>query len=287
MNYTIVTGFFDINREKWNDCYTRTNNEYFRNFERVCQLDDSMVVYISEKYIPLVSRYRKKYIHKTRIIVMNFEDLPYYNLKDQFQSIMSCPSFKNKLKEPNCPEVTKPEYDIIMFSKTHLVKQSILNNYFNTTHHVWVDFGLNPKMLRESMLNKPLFTNIPNELSFLCISPPKQSDLHIEQFYKSHTVRLCGTVFSGSNENLIKLDEYVKKEVNECLKHKVIDYDQSLFTVSYLKHQEIFRLYYGNWDQMLTNYYKVIENKEYVLNMLIESKGDDRIFQDILDYLKK
>lgn len=253
MSYTIVTAFFNINRGQWNT-YARPVDSYLYNGIRMLSLDDNMVIYIEPQYVDFVWAHREKYRNKTKVIPMKIEELACYKYKDQIQSIMEDPFFKQGLVDPVCPEVTKPLYDVIMWSKVPLVMKTIENNPFNSTHFVWLDFGIHIHMLKDEMLNKPLLTKVSDKMKFLCRSQPCCQDLDIVRFYKSHTNRFAGTMFTGSGANFRMFDKYLEEEIQDCLNKKVVDCDQSLFSVTYLKHPEIFELYNGDWGDILTNY---------------------------------
>lgn len=252
-SYTIVTAFFNINRGQWNE-YNRGVENYLYHATRVFSLDDYMVIYIEPEYVDFVKTYREKYKEKTRIIPLSIKDLPYYKYKDQIEAIMEDPAFKNGLADPNCPEVTKPLYDVIMWSKVPLVMRTVEDNPFHTTHFVWLDFGIHSHMLHDNMLNQPLLKNVPDKIKFLCRSAPSPDDLDICRFFKSHTNRFAGSMFTGNAANFRIFNQYLDEEIQDCLSKKVVDCDQSLFSITYLKHPELFDLYVGDWHQVICNY---------------------------------
>jgi len=252
--YTIVSAFFDIGRKDWSG-FQRGNDKYFENAKRVFTLQNVMVIFIQPEFVNFVAEGRKNSDFKTVIVPTKIEGLPYYKYVNQIRDIMQSPEFRQGLALPSCPEVCKPLYDVVMWSKIGLVNRAIDLNKFDSTHYVWLDFGVHTHMLQDSMLHKPLLSKVPDEIKFLKLSEPQKSDLAIERFYKSHIVRLAGTMFTGSVENLRLLNQYNDIEVHECLRRKVVDSDQALFNSIYLKHPEIFKLYSGNWGDLISSYY--------------------------------
>ncbi len=255
-NYTIVTAFFDIGRKDWKTIHARNNEQYLINAKRMLSLDDNMVIYIEEKFHNFVVESRKDKLLKTKIIITNKLDLPMMKFVSKFKEIMDSDEYKKDLADCTVPECSQPLYDVIMFSKTHFLQKTIDENFFGSTHFVWLDFGVHRNMLPCEYLNKKLFANgVDDKIKFLCRSIPQQSDLDITKFYKSHTNRLAGTMFSGSKNNLELLNTYILQEVEECLRLRTIDCDQSLFNVIYLKNPNMFELYFGDWSELITNYY--------------------------------
>lgn len=282
--YTIVTAYFDIGRDRWRR-YRRLKDFYFHNAERTLSLDDNMVIYIESQYLDFVKKHRQKYPEKTRIIPLRVEDLDYYKYKDQIQQIMEDPNFQQGLKHPLCPEVIEPLYDIVVWSKINLVVKAIKENFFQTSHFVWLDFGVHKHMLLDNMLNKPLLEHVPDPIKLLCRSYPHPNDLFINKFYKSHINRLVAAMISGKSESFQILDAYLDKEIQKCLKKKVVDSDQSLLTVIFLKHPELFQLYYGDHGQLITNYYQTKENLRFVIKMAVACKilGNQKAYLEIMN----
>lgn len=269
-NYTIVTAFLDIGRSNWNSLHARSTNKYLENARRMLSLNDYMVIFIEQKFYNFVYECRSDKINITKIVVVSLDDLPAMQYYDIFEKIMKSDEYKSGLVEPDVPECTEPLYDIVMFSKTYFIKNAIENKYFQSTHYIWIDFGIHSHMLTDDFLNKKLFKNeeVRSEISFLCRSIPQLSDLNIKKFYKSHTVRLCGTLFGGSEDNLLLLHDYMKVEIENCIENNVIESDQALFNIVYLKHSHLFRLWFGNWNELIYNYCKSKRNLNYVYSLL-------------------
>lgn len=254
-NYTIVTGFWNINRENWSH-YSRKIDEYLNNGIRMMSLNNNMVIFIEKQYVDFVKNQRSKYPEKTLIIPMELNELFGYKYLNDNKTIMESKKYKQGLKTKTAPECCIPSYNVIMWSKVDLVNIAINMNHFNSSHFVWLDFGVHPHMLHDNYLNKSLLgDNINSEkLRFLCRNTPTPDLLDIKKFYKSHCNYFAGTMFTGGIENLKKLREYFNYEIDDCIKNNVVDCDQSLFTVAYLKHPDDFELYYGDFSDLIKNY---------------------------------
>jgi len=267
-NYTIITAFFDIGRDKWSH-YTRSVDKYLHNAKRMLSLQDDMIIFIEHKFIDFVKQVRKNIKNKTTIIPLNIQDLYWYQYLNQIQTIMDSSEFKNNLINPKCPEVSNPLYDIIMFSKTMLINLAILNNLSNHEHYVWLDFGIHDNMLKDNMLNTKLFNKgIGDKIKFLCREYPKSSDLNLHSFFKSNTNRFAGTMFSGHKNYLVKFNELLHTDIINALNNNIIDCDQNFFSNVYIKNPDMFDLYFGDWSELITNYYELIDNRFYIEYMM-------------------
>ena len=278
-NYTVVSAFFNIKRNDWNS-YSRSVDEYFKNATNMLTINDFIVVFTEPEYETRVKEIMKNKVYK--LIIMDIKDLYWYKYYSTIENIMNSDIFKNGLKNTTCPEVCKPLYDIIMYSKTKLVKQVIEINPFNTTHFVWLDFGVHQHMFRPEMKNKKLLPfGVDDKVRFLCRDIPTEKDLHLNTFFKSNENRFAGTMFTGNKDNLLLFDKYLEEDILEAFNKGVVDCDQSFFSNVYLKHPTLFSLYFGDWAQLITNYYECIENVEYIHYLLQKYQTNNELIEFI------
>lgn len=268
---TLVTGFFDIGRENWgrdgnpsHARFSRSTEKYMINGIRTLSLNNPMLIFIDEKYIDFVTTHRKGKESKTIIVTTNLEDFPFYNSKKRISDIMTSAEFLAKTRNNTAPEYTVPEYDIIMFSKFCMIHHLAETNPFKTTHIAWIDFGIHPTILKDSMLNKYLFQGIKLEdkITMGYLISPDEKDLDIRSYYGSHTPKLCGTMMIGSVEYMKKLLPLVNEDVDEMLRVNRVDSDQALMTVIFLKNKHLFAIYKsGCFDNLLLAYPLGIDGK--------------------------
>lgn len=255
--YTIVTAFFDIGRSQWTDRFSRSNEKYLAHGKVLCSLDVDMVIWTESKFQQAIEEYRSAFKNRTKIITTSLHDLPMYKFYPQFKNIMESDDYKTGLTTADCPEVCHVEYDILMFSKPYFVAEIIRQQIFSNTYYVWCDFGnymfKNPDSV--NVMKQQLDNYIHDELTFLCRQLPTKEDLNIREFYKSHSNRLAATLFSGAKHHMLMLEFLIEQEVQECLKQNVLDSDQSLFGVIFLKYPHLFRFYFGDWDSLFDNYH--------------------------------
>lgn len=254
MSYTLVTAFFDLDRENWKD-YRREINEYKKNAERVLSLYDNFVIFVEEKNVDFVKECRKNLLNKTLIIVTEIKDLYYYKYLDQITKVMNSEEFKRDLVNPMCPEVCKPLYNVVCFEKAEFLHKVACKNPFNSNRFCWIDFGIHEHMLHDNKLSKKLFNfELPENISLCCRRMPSEEDKDIQVFFKSNSNRLCATIISGGARHLFYFKIKCEEIILSALEKGIIDCEQSIYTIVYLNNPKLFRLYYGDWDEIITNY---------------------------------
>lgn len=243
-NNTIVTGFFDIGRDKWPK-YNRKLAVYLSNALRNLELDVNMVIFIESKLEYYVKKCREIYPNKTHIVVMKLEDLPKYQLRDKIKNIMDSDDFKNGIKCPNVPEMWNPDYNIVVWSKIDLLQKAIEINPFHSTHFGWLDFGIGDYCRIENLSKV-----FPDKIRILCRSQPQVSDLDRVKMCKSHTNRFAAGFFTGEKNYLLYFIHLVNQEIDKCLELNVVDCEQTMFSNVYLQYKDLFELYYGDWSNI-------------------------------------
>lgn len=252
-NITFVTGFFNLNRESWK-YWSRNLNVYLNNAKRILSIDNPMVIFIEKEFEEFVIENRKN--KKTKIIIIKLEELEYYKYKNKILQIMQSKEFINNCVDKNVPEMWNADYNIVTWSKLYLMFKAIQLDYFGTDFFAWIDFGLHTHIFKEEYINTKLFENniIPKKIKILCRSIPQKEDLNINHFFKSHTNRFAAGLITGSKENFVKFFNYQNDIIKEALSLNVVDCEQSLYAVIYLKYPELFELYYGDWNDIISNY---------------------------------
>lgn len=248
---TVVTGFFNINRESWKD-HGRSLKEYYERAKPNMALNENMVIFVEPNSVDFVSQERTKagLMNKTVIVPMRLEDLPKYALRDKIKSIQESPEFKKGQAAPATPEMCNPDYLIVIWSKTDLVKMAIERADFGSSHYGWMDFGL-AKSYRGDLIPKVRFSD---KIKILCNSLPQESDLNRAVMAKSHTNRFAACFFTGSSCQFLKFIEGVDKEIDEFLRLNVVDCEQTMYSNVFLLHKDWFDLIFGYWEETVSGH---------------------------------
>ena len=257
-NFTIVTGFWDIKRNEWKN-YNRYENYYYDSAWKMLSLNNNMIVFIDPEDVEFVKKHRSQFSEEqTTIIPLSFSELPYHHLKNDIIEIMNSDEYKNGLVDPTVPEVCVPDYDVVIWSKIALMKKAIELNPYGTTYWAWIDFGIggHTHMFKPEYYHTKFLNGIieKEKIRMLCRHLPEQKDLIIEEFYKAHRNRLLCPLMTGSAESFLKFQDYVDEEIQIAIAAKLVDCEQSFYAVVYLKHPELFDLFYGDYEHAVVNY---------------------------------
>jgi len=133
---TIVSSLFNIQREGMDG---RTWDEYLKWFEITLKLKCPMVLFISEDIREFVEERRTNI--PTEINIQSIEEIPYYYLREQLDSIIESDEYKSKISDPNRIECQHSMYSIVQYSKFKWLEQAVKENPFNSKFFFWMDAG--------------------------------------------------------------------------------------------------------------------------------------------------
>jgi protein YibB len=239
-NITIVTAFYDIDRENWNS-YSRSNEEYFRCFKLLCELKNKIIVFTQNKF-------KKQFEDiistiKTDLIVL-YDDAIIENdfYINKINEIQKSPDYLNGILTPDCPEYWNPYYVFVNFLKSKFCIEAIerVPNIDNTV--AWIDFGY---VKKEEQLPKTKLWNYhfdDNIHLWNIKNIPQQVDL--TNTIKTNTVYIQGCHIVSPKNKWYTLNKLMNEQLEYLLMNNLIDDDQTLLLMSLSINSKEFQIHY-------------------------------------------
>ena len=255
---TIVSSLFNIEREGMDG---RTWNEYLKWFDVTLKLKCDMVLFVTEDLKEFVEERRTDI--PTEIIVQSVEEIPYYYLKSQLDSIIESEEYQKKISDPDRIECQYSMYSIIQYSKFKWLQEAIEENPFNSKFFFWMDAGASrffeghdlsqdyPSINAIESLNE-MGEKFLIQMNTECYSDLYESDKLKENYLLNNRSFVCGTFFGG-HKNSIKL---VSKEVeyillNTMIKNNYVNNEQIVLGYLLKNKSNLFEYYERkNWKQI-------------------------------------
>lgn len=243
---TIVTAFFDINRETKGD--GRKISEYKDWIRKTLQLNCNLYVVTEEGFKDFFIENRPKQ-YPMEIKIIDFKDSYYYRYYDKMKEILENDYYKNKIKDPKRVECVLPEYNIIQYSKFNYLKLAIDSNPFKSDYFFWMDAGCS-RFFLDVDISSPYPSQ--NVIAFLKNNPNKfiiQKRHDLEYFpidetfiWKSDNL-LYGTMFGGDVSVINKISECVEDVfTNTMFANMNVNNEQLALAITWKKHPELFFL---------------------------------------------
>ncbi|MCJ7636568.1 MAG: hypothetical protein MUO21_03680, partial [Nitrososphaeraceae archaeon] len=131
-NWTFVTAYFDLTQcpDASDAIRSRPANFYLEAANTTMGLDVNLVVYCEEKYKDGLERLRPHHLKsKTKYIICQFEDFPLNKYRDKI--------VENRKIHPSADPRNTPSYYLFCMARYAMIKQTIDENPFESTHFAW------------------------------------------------------------------------------------------------------------------------------------------------------
>ena len=253
-NVTIVTALYDLNRNEW-DGFKRDFNQYKEWMKPLLTVNQPMVIYVDPADVEFIQSCRIDKANKTKIIALPFSEFK-INQKygDRIKEVMKSPEFLADQTVPTHPQISHPEYNILMHEKMQFVKSASESNHFNTSHFMWLDAGIFRLTDRQNLLGNGFKVNqkfLDDKMHLICLEEPTEDDLNIEKFFKGHNVRVIGGGWLGDKNAISTFEGEYTNLLDETLNNNLMDQDQSYLSVLAYKHPDLCTLHHGVWSDSI------------------------------------
>ena len=230
---TVVTAFFDIgNFGKDSPSISRTQDTYLNWAKTFKYLLNPLVVYTdSTKFYKRVLKLRTKLQDRTKLLMFNRTSSWAFQRRDVIKRIFSSKGYPKYY-----PNTVLPEYSCAMHAKYDVISRAATKNYFHTRYFMWLDVGLFRARANNKMYFKlelpPYFNN-----SRIAVNQVYNTSMSLETsvIIKQKLDWICGCIFLGRRDVILKYAEQYKRAVDYFLSQKQMNSDQQILYAMYTK----------------------------------------------------
>lgn len=233
----IVTSFIDIGRGNWQGWPNRSQDKYFEYFNNIANLENPMYIYIEDSLKSRVLDLRKN--NPTYFIDCNpYKEFDY--IYREIKRVLRLESFMKSVPEylVDHPEYWSVEYVFVTLLKPFFVKLAIDQFDIRQDLISWVDFGYKRN---NDFIGDDLSFGFPNnKITVFSQKDIKSPDIRFSVL--NNDVYIIGSSIIGSKENWGKLKDLCEESIYDLFKEDLIDDDQGMWLMSYLKNPDLFNV---------------------------------------------
>jgi len=239
MSVTIVTAFFDIQRQTKGD--GRTIEEYLSWIQKTLQLNCNLFIVTESQFVPFMKKYRPN-DYPMFIQEDTLENASYYKYLPQMKDILKSDSYKQRIAYPNRVECVLPEYNVIQYSKFGWLEEAIRINPFQSEYFFWMDAGIS-RFFGDVDIRLP-YPSISIDTDKFMIQPREDIFTYpIDDTFLWKADNLFkGGMFGGNATILSILSKKIEEEFNIMLTQCVVNNEQLAITLVWKKNPELFYL---------------------------------------------
>ena len=241
---TLVTAFFDINREEKGD--GRSINKYLEWIKKTLQINCNLFIITEHKFINFMNENRPKN-YNTFVKEDKLENAQYYKYRERINEILESNEYMKKISYPDRVECKLPEYNIIQYSKFGWLKDAINTNPFDSEYFYWIDAGISRFFLDTDIsvsypnINK--MRMFDNRLIIECRDDINSYPFNIDNFIWGAENLLKGTMFGGCKNIILIIDKKLEKTFTESmLKKNNVNNEQLGLFIVYKQNPKLFNL---------------------------------------------
>lgn len=248
---TIVTEWFDLNRGSWEGVKNnrqipsfikRTREDYFLYFENLCKIRNPIIIYTEPKLINTFQEIGRR--NDTDLTVIPFDFFNSFSEeRAKIRKIMDSDEFINFVADPSLPEYWNENYILVNFIKPYLVKKSYDDGLILSSNiSAWIDFGYVRDLDRFPVSENFIWRYDgfgDNKMHLFQIQNIHQN-LNILDVIKYNQVFFQGCHAAGNGFSWDKYQKMMDLSLTELLENKLVDDDQTLMLMSYLKYPSLF-----------------------------------------------
>jgi len=246
---SIVTFFFDTGRGEWTPdkgfptYLHRTVYTYFERFSYLAQLKNQMVIFTSPNLVEKVEHYRKDNMENTVIIPFDYHG-SFADDREAILKIQKSPEFINKIAPHQRinPEYWNPDYVLMMALKSWFVNTAIHNNIVKNDLVAYIDFGYCRSPDKIPVSRKWEYNFDPNKIHLFGYKDYPVGR-PIDEVITSNDVYILGAKLLTSQALWHDLYVMVQTSLRELMDRNMVDDDQTLWLMSYLKNPDLFEIH--------------------------------------------
>jgi hypothetical protein len=269
-NWTLFTSYFNLTKcpDASEEICNRDKNYYFSHAISTLSLPYNLVIYCDADSYEQIYNLRPIYLRdKTQIIIIDFDDIKFKN-NNVYNNLtfINCRNIiiQNRKNHPYYfDNRNTASYYLFCMSRYILMKEIIKQNPFNSTHFCWINFCIermgynNLKYLDEALsVNRNKFSTC--YIDYI----PQELVNNTNEYFQWGRCGMCSGFFTGNKEYMYNICDLIEDKFLYYLSLGYGHADEQLYSPVFFENPELFEHYYGDYNQMITNYKYIYEASE-------------------------
>jgi len=266
-SWTVVTAYFDLTKmpDATPAIRNRDRTHYLESARTTMNLEQNLVVFCEEDTLEELKALRPAHLlERTKFYTVDFESLPMTKYRSKIA--------EDRVRRSYAPDPRNtPSYYLLCMARYALLKRTMEENPFGSTHFAWLNLCIERMGFSNIVHLDEVFAGTPRDkvstayIDYL----PQEFIENLPVYFEFGRCTLCSGFFTGRQDYFTKFCNLVEEQFLEYLEAGYGHADEQLFSPVYFKNRDIFDLYYGDYQQMITNYRYIYENPAITLSLVI------------------
>ena len=268
--FTIVTGLWDIGRDKLKDGWSRGYSHYLTKLEELLKADFNLIIFGDEELEKFVFERRDQY--NTQFIKRGIDwikNMPFYS---KIQEIRTNPDWYNQAGWLSESTQAKLEmYNPLVMSKVFLLNDAKILDKFDSEFLFWLDAGITNTVHPGYFTHDKVLEKLPKFLDkFLFVSFPYPDGGEIHGFTRTKMNEVAQTenveyvcragFFGGPKEFISEINTIYYSLLNSTLSEGYMGTEESIFTLMTYLHPHLFTRVSIDGNGLLGKFFEDLKN---------------------------
>lgn len=283
---TLTTACFDLSHIHQ---YCRGNADIMNQFVPVLSIPCYMVIYTDDKLVDMIRIIRKhlQLSHLTRFVITDIENLAFYKYVDIIKS-------NRELYWPTRDQRTCAESHMICCNKFNFVLDTIKENPFQTTKFGWIDAFVSTnfqKVCEDYSVLKMLdiLNNCYEKFHLQVMGATEKRFKQREykrEYYGCYRFLMSGCLFITPKDIGIRILTRLNELFVETTRAGYGHAEEMLYLEVLDEFTEDIHKSYGDYGQLLNNFFYPTKNLDYIYQFIIESNMMYKNYKESYDCCK-
>ena len=276
---TIVTGLWDIGRDKLTNDWSRNFKHYLDKLDELLKIDCNLIIFGDEVLKNHVMSVRNQ--SNTQFILRNTDWFRNNEYFDKIQLIRTSPDWYNQvgwLKDSTQSQLEY--YNPLVMSKVFLLNDAKIMDKFNSDYLFWLDAGITNTVHQGYFTHDKVINNLSKHIkNFLFLAFPYETTTEIHGFKFDEINKLAGNkvelvgrggFFGGSKDDISKINSIYYSLLSETLNNNLMGTEESLFSIMMYKYPELISYYKLDSNGLISKFFEDLKNDNIVLNSTVQ-----------------
>jgi len=268
--FTIVTGLWDIGRDKLKEGWSRGYSHYLNKLEELLKADFNLIIFGDEELEKFVFERREHYNTQFVRRDLNWiKNMPFFN---KIQEIRTDPNWYNQAGWLSESTQAKLElYNPLVMSKVFLLNDAKILDKFDSEFLFWLDAGITNTVHYGYFTHDKVLEKLPKFLEkFLFISFPYPDGGEIHGFSREKMNELAGVenveyvcragFFGGPKASISEINSIYYTLLNNTLNDGYMGTEESIFTLMTYLHPHLFTRVSIDGNGLLSKFFEDLKN---------------------------
>jgi hypothetical protein len=264
---TLVTGLWDIGRDKLNEGWSRSYQHYLNKFDELLDVPYNLIIFGEEELRELI--YKKRSDDNTQFIVR--DKLWFKN--EFFEKIQKIRNSEEWLSQSDwlkdSTQASLEMYNPLVMSKTFLLHDAKILDKFNSKNLFWIDGGITNTVHYGYFTHDKVLDKLINvdKITFIAFPYDANNEIHgfsyipMCDMVNTKIDKVCrGGFFGGPVDKIENFNREYYDLLSETLNNDLMGTEESIFTILLYKNPQYYQYYLIDYNGILSKFFEDLKN---------------------------